>query len=95
MSFFSKKFEYDAGGRGIYEINSPAFSQEYVIQRENEGETVATFERTSGWLHSGAYCLENYSTQLGDYELVAVRAAHSDGRIQAPDPASSSRVRQL
>ncbi|MCQ6563054.1 hypothetical protein [Paenibacillus mendelii] len=72
MSFFSQRYEYDAGGRGLYEINSPAFTQDYFIQRENEGETVATFERTSGWLHSGAYSLENYSTELSDYELVVV-----------------------
>ncbi|GGD93862.1 hypothetical protein [Paenibacillus nasutitermitis] len=72
MSFLSKRFEYEAEGRGTYEITSPAFSKEYSIQRIDTQEQVASFERTSGWLHSGAYCLENHSDDLNDYELAAV-----------------------
>ncbi|AJS57356.1 hypothetical protein [Paenibacillus sp. IHBB 10380] len=71
MSFFSKKYEYDAGNRGTYEITSPAFSKEYNIQSAN-GETVVTFARVNGWLQPGAYGLHNKSSELNHYELVAV-----------------------
>lgn len=71
MSFFSKRYEYDAGHRGTYEITSPAFSKEYTIQSTN-GETVASFAKINGWLQSGAFCLNNNSSELNGYELVAV-----------------------
>jgi hypothetical protein len=71
MSFFSKRYEYDAGERGVYEITSPAFSKEYDIMG-SDGQTVATFARISGWLESGAFCLNNHSSLLESYELVAV-----------------------
>ncbi|NGZ75147.1 LURP-one-related/scramblase family protein [Saccharibacillus alkalitolerans] len=69
FTLFSKKFEYDAGERGVYEIESPNFSKEYSIT-EN-GTEVATFAKTNGWLRSDAYVLNNRS-RLDDYELVAV-----------------------
>ncbi len=69
FTLFTKKFEYDAGERGIYEIESPNFSKEYVIT-EN-GTEVARFARTSGWIRSGAYRLSNRS-RLSDYEMIAV-----------------------
>ncbi|MNP59541.1 hypothetical protein D3C76_1545440 [compost metagenome] len=71
ISFFTKKYEYDAGRRGIFEIISPAFSKEYSIQKSN-GEIVATFARINSWLQSGAFCLKNESKDLDSYELVAV-----------------------
>lgn len=71
LSFFSKKFEYDARDRGLYEITAPAFTNEYSVQ-DSSGQTVATFNRTSSWLQSGAFCLHNHCTQLDSYELVAV-----------------------
>lgn len=71
MSFLSKRFEYDAGDRGLFEITSPAFSQEYDIQ-DGSGQTVASFAKTSSWLQSGAFCLQNGSCKLDSYELVAL-----------------------
>ncbi|PAF31428.1 hypothetical protein [Paenibacillus sp. 7516] len=71
MSFFSKRFEYDAGPRGIYEVSAPAFSQEYDVTGMG-GRTVASFRRTSGWFSSGAFVLSNESEQLDTYELIAV-----------------------
>ncbi|MBD2872756.1 hypothetical protein [Paenibacillus arenilitoris] len=71
MSFFSKRYEYDAGERGVYEITSPAFSKEYEIA-DDSGQPSASFARTSGWLQSGAFCLNNRSGRLDSYELVAV-----------------------
>lgn len=71
MSFFTKKFEYDAGERGIYEITSPSFSKEYEVQGE-DGRIIASFRQTSNWLQSGAFYLENGSDRLGDWELIAV-----------------------
>lgn len=69
FTLFSKKFEYDAGERGVYEIESPNFSKEYIITQN--GTEVAEFARTSGWIRSGAYRLRNRSG-LSDYEMVAV-----------------------
>ena len=71
MSFFTKRYEYDAGERGVYEITSPAFSKEYEVLNEG-GETAARFNRISGWLQSGAFHLENNSLHLGDWELIAM-----------------------
>jgi hypothetical protein len=71
FSLFSKKFEYDAGHRGLYAIESPAFSREYAILDEG-GRSVATFERISGWLQAGAFRLANSSPSLDSYELIAV-----------------------
>ncbi|MFS0870765.1 hypothetical protein [Paenibacillus xylanilyticus] len=71
MSFFSKRYEYDAGPRGVYEVTAPAFSQEYDITGMG-GRTVASFRRTSGWFSSGAFVLNNESDQLETYELIAV-----------------------
>ncbi|OAB43193.1 hypothetical protein [Paenibacillus glacialis] len=71
MSFLTKKYEYDAGNRGVYEITSPVFSKEYSIQSSN-GETIASFARTSSWLQTGAFRLLNDSKKLDSYELVAV-----------------------
>lgn len=71
MSFFTKKFEYNAGSRGVYEITSPAFSNEYEIT-DDAGRGIAHFSRISGWLQAGAYLLQNESNVLGDWELVTV-----------------------
>lgn len=71
FSLFSKRYEYDAGHRGVYSIESPAFSQHYSILDGNESE-VATFQKISGWLQAGAFQLQNRSPQLDSYELVAV-----------------------
>ncbi|OWR30851.1 hypothetical protein CDO73_09695 [Saccharibacillus sp. O23] len=69
FTLFTKKFEYDAGDRGVYDIESPNFSKSYSITQDRA--EVASFERTSSWMLSGAYRLRNTS-RLDDYELVAV-----------------------
>lgn len=69
FTLFTKKFEYDAGERGVYEIESPNFSKAYSVTQDRA--EVASFERTSSWILSGAYRLRNRS-RLEDYELVAV-----------------------
>ncbi len=88
LSFLKKRYEYDAGNRGVYEITSPAFSKEYSIQRSN-GEVVASFARTNSWMQTGAFRLQNDSKELDSYELVAVvmgvheiekRDSHSDSQ---------------
>lgn len=71
FSMFSKRYEYDAGHRGVYEIEAPAFSHDYDILDERE-LTVATFQRVSNWLQAGAFKLMNHSDRLDDYELIAV-----------------------
>lgn len=71
FSLFEKKFEYDAGGRGVYEIHSPAFSREYSVL-DPMGKEVASFGRVSGWFSAGAYALECSTDKLDPYELVAV-----------------------
>ncbi|AOZ93816.1 hypothetical protein [Paenibacillus crassostreae] len=71
MSFLKKKYEYETDNRGIFEITSPAFSKEYIIQKSN-GENVASFSRINNWLQSGAFRLCNDAKELDSYELVAV-----------------------
>jgi len=71
FTFFSKRYEYDAGERGIFQIESPAFSYVYTIT-DVSGKEVASFEKTSTWLQSGAFRLHNLSTELDSYELIAV-----------------------
>lgn len=71
FSFFSKKYEYDAGSRGLYNVSAPAFSQEYDVT-DGAGRIAASFRRTSGWFSSGAFVLDNQSEYLNTYELVAV-----------------------
>lgn len=70
FSLFSKKFEYDANGRGVYTITSEAFSNEYEIL---EGDVViARFEKISGFFSSPAYQLKNFNNFLTNEELIAV-----------------------
>lgn len=71
LSFFSKRYEYDAGYRGVYEIESEPFSKHYVV-RDESGSEIAAFEKISGWLEAGAFRLRNHSGRLDSYELVAV-----------------------
>ncbi|MCR2806567.1 hypothetical protein NQZ67_22040 [Paenibacillus sp. SCIV0701] len=71
LSFFSKRYEYDAGYRGVYEIEAEPFSKHYTV-RDESGSEVASFEKISGWLEAGAFRLRNYSDRLDSYELVAV-----------------------
>ena len=71
MSFMNKRFEYDAGERGFYLIESSAFSNEYMIMNRRE-ELIASFAQKSNWMQTGAYCLWNEIRLLGDYELIAV-----------------------
>lgn len=73
IAFFSKRYEYEALGRGTFEITSPAFSREYEVLDAN-GARVAFFSKVSGWFESGAYCLEaeEGKSALDPYELVAV-----------------------
>ncbi|MFB9328472.1 hypothetical protein ACFFSY_21275 [Paenibacillus aurantiacus] len=71
IAFFSKKFEYEAYGRGVYEIRAEAFSSEYEI-RDEQGQLAATFEKVSGWFSSSAYRLSCAPTSVDAYEWVAV-----------------------
>ncbi|SEM89921.1 hypothetical protein [Paenibacillus sp. OV219] len=71
MSFLSKKFEYEAYGRGVFELISPAFSQEYEIINEN-GALAASFARVSSWFESSAYCLDNFTQTVDSYEWITV-----------------------
>ncbi|MBC8081473.1 MAG: hypothetical protein H7X86_14090 [Gorillibacterium sp.] len=71
MSFLSKRYEYEAYGRGNYEITSPVFSREYEIT-EDSGQVAARFERINGFFSSGAFSLHNDSDRLDSYELTVV-----------------------
>ncbi|MBO7742593.1 hypothetical protein I8J29_00195 [Paenibacillus sp. MWE-103] len=71
MSFLTKRFEYEAYGRGVYEIEAGAFSQEYRIADES-GNPAAEFARASGFFEASAYALETYDDAVGAYEWIAV-----------------------
>jgi hypothetical protein len=70
FSFFTKKYEYDANGRGVYTIHSEAFSSLYEIY-ETEC-VIANFEKVSGFFSSPAFQLKNESDILSNEELIAV-----------------------
>ncbi|ANE46925.1 hypothetical protein SY83_12280 [Paenibacillus swuensis] len=71
FSLFTKKFTYETGTRGSYEILSPAFSKEYEVMDES-GARITRFEQVNGWFSSGAFLLSNQGEVLDSYELVAV-----------------------
>lgn len=71
MSIRSKKYEYNAGSRGTFTITSPLFSKAYTIEDDN-GNSVAHFQKVNGWLQSRAYRLVNEDSRLNDYELITV-----------------------
>lgn len=71
FSWLKKSYHYDAGSRGHYKIDSPAFSKSYSITDSN-GHEVAIFERTSRGFQPGAFRLDNHSGRLDPYELIAV-----------------------
>ncbi|WP_141604025.1 hypothetical protein [Terrilactibacillus laevilacticus] len=70
FAFFSKKYEYDAYGRGIFQVEAEAFSKQYVILKEQS--VVAEFNKISGFFSSPAYQLKNLTDDLLSEELVAV-----------------------
>ncbi|MGD6801241.1 hypothetical protein [Rossellomorea aquimaris] len=70
-SFFSKRFQYHSFGKGTFSIESEAFSKDYTVLDE-KGAVICSFERVSGFFSSPAFKLENYSSALGNQELVAV-----------------------
>ncbi|WP_442598644.1 LURP-one-related family protein [Neobacillus sp. D3-1R] len=71
LSFFSKRYEYQAEGRGYYYIESEAFSKQYDVYQD-ETTIVATFHKISGFFSSPAFQLTNHSDQLSTEELIAV-----------------------
>jgi len=70
FSLFTKKFEYDAYGRGLFSITSEAFSKEYELF-END-VVLAKFEKISGFFSSPAYQLTNSTERFTNEELIAV-----------------------
>jgi hypothetical protein len=71
FSFFTKKYEYVAHHRGVYEIFSEAFSREFQISDEN-GNLVSEFKRVNGFFQSPAFQLTNLSECVSNEEWVAV-----------------------
>lgn len=71
LSFFTKKFQYQAYGKGTYYVESEAFSKEYSVL-DNNGSVICSFEKVNGFFSSPAYKLQNTSTKLSNEELVAV-----------------------
>ncbi|XEC97000.1 hypothetical protein AB6A23_10935 [Paenibacillus tarimensis] len=83
FTLFTKRYEYDAGRRGVFQIESPAFSKAYTIL-DSAGTEAASFDKTSNWLQSGAFRLRNHTTILDSYELIAVvMGVHSIQKTQA------------
>ncbi|WP_158737394.1 hypothetical protein [Alteribacillus sp. YIM 98480] len=72
FSFFAKRFEYETEGRGVYRVESEAFSHEFTITEERGNNKIAIFEKISGFMEAPAYKLINYSNVLSNDELIAV-----------------------
>jgi uncharacterized protein YxjI len=71
LTFLSKKYEYDAYGRGTYFIESEPFSHLYEIFDE-QSNPIARFEKVSGFFASPAYQLTNNNEKVSSEELIAV-----------------------
>ncbi|MGG3466173.1 hypothetical protein ABES02_01095 [Neobacillus pocheonensis] len=71
LTFLSKKYEYDAYGRGVFHIKSEPFSREYEIMDELSN-TVGKFEKVSGFFSSPAFQLSNFIEKVTNEELIAV-----------------------
>ncbi|MBM6616425.1 hypothetical protein JR050_01850 [Bacillus sp. RD4P76] len=71
FSFFTKKYQYHAMDRGMYMIESEAFSRKYDIYDMNSN-LVGSFEKVSGFFSSPAFRLMNHSEHLSSHELIAV-----------------------
>ncbi|WP_223701767.1 hypothetical protein [Sutcliffiella deserti] len=71
FAFFKSIYEYNAFGRGIYRLESPAFSREYTLYDEKD-ELAADFKRTDSFFESAAFQLSDYTSVLETEELVAV-----------------------
>lgn len=71
ITFFSKKYEYEAVGRGVYKIESEVFSKEYDVFN-GDGELIAEFRRISGFFESPVYQLTNNSEKLSNEEVIAM-----------------------
>lgn len=69
-AFLKKKFRYEAGERGVYRFEAEAFTQDFMVMRDDR--IVAAFAKTNGfWSSSDVYALHNES-ELDPYELIAV-----------------------
>ncbi|MFB5661967.1 hypothetical protein [Alteribacillus sp. HJP-4] len=71
FALFQKKYEYIAVDRGVYAIESEAFSRDFRMIDQQKQEA-ASFTKTSSFFESPAYRLNNYSDDLENEELVAV-----------------------
>jgi uncharacterized protein YxjI len=71
LTFLSKKYEYEAYGRGTYFIESEPFSREYDISDE-QSKQIGRFEKVSGFFSSPAYQLSNFIEKVTSEELIAV-----------------------
>ncbi|MGG1677938.1 hypothetical protein ACIFOT_19565 [Neobacillus sp. NRS-1170] len=71
FTFLSKKYEYDAYGRGVYQIKAEPFSRLYEIM-DDRSNPVGRFEKVSGFFASPAYQLSNFNEKVTNEELIAV-----------------------
>lgn len=71
ITFLSKKYEYEAYGRGTYFIESEPFSREYDIC-DDQSNQIGKFEKVSGFFSTPAYQLSNFTESLSNEELIAV-----------------------
>jgi uncharacterized protein YxjI len=71
FTFFSKKYEYEALDRGMYQIDSELFSYLYDIS-DDQSNQIGKFEKVSGIFSSPAYQLNNFAKKLSNEELIAV-----------------------
>ena len=71
FSFFAKKYEYTAHGRGIFRIDTESFLKKYEIFSE-KGNRVGLFKKVNAMLSSPAYELTQTSRDIEINEMIAV-----------------------
>ncbi|WP_059172101.1 hypothetical protein [Bacillus sp. FJAT-27445] len=71
FAFFAKRYEYSTAEGGVFEIESEAFSNLYILYDEN-GNEAGRFEKISGFFSAAAFQLSSSDKGLDVYEMIAV-----------------------
>ncbi|WP_409272123.1 hypothetical protein V1499_20435 [Neobacillus sp. SCS-31] len=71
FALFSKRYEYSTENGRIFEIESEAFSNLYILYDENRNEA-GRFEKISGFFSAAAFQLSSSDKGLNVYEMIAV-----------------------
>ncbi|RDU37708.1 hypothetical protein DRW41_07700 [Neobacillus piezotolerans] len=71
FALFSRRYQYNTEAGRVFEIESEAFSNLYLLYDEN-GNEAGRFEKISGFFSAAAFQLTSSDEGLDVYEMIAV-----------------------